>query len=139
MGLERAVVSVVRVGDALRVGLARFRRIALASSSYVLDARQRWLWFQMMRLRRSPLSMSSAPWRFVPQVHDNTAHLVAVAEGELSRCRLRRSCRVAAEGEASAATSSREVAIETGVKCDVAVVGVHIQTRILVRFVPHYE
>ena len=58
---------------------------------------------------------------FGTQMHHNAAHLVAVAECQFP---VPRSARVPARRS----IQPRWVAIETHVKCDVAVVGMHIQT-----------
>ena len=132
MGLERAVVSVVRVGDALRVGLSGFRRVALASSS--IGPRRAPAVVVVPDDQVAPLAtldiVSSVTLR--TEVYNYSTHLVAVAEGQFS---VSARAGVTTKGKASPS----EVAVHADVKRNVTVVCMHVEPRIFVRLVAHYK
>ena len=120
MGLERAVVSIVRVGDALHVRLARFGCVFLTASS--IGARRPPAVVVVPDDQVAPLAAFDivSSMSLGPQMENYAAHLVAVAE-----CQFSVSARagVTTKGKASPG----EVAVHAHVKCDVRVVGVPVR------------
>ena len=122
MGLERAA-SVVRVGRHPCPALPLlYARDVFCTS----DARQRWLWFHEVAPFAGLDVVRSVA--FGLRVHDDAAHLVAVAEGELSMSR--------GAGVADRQASARSCS--SGER-NAAVVCMHVEPRIFVRLVAHYK
>ena len=94
MGLERAVISIVRVGDACRVRLSRLGGVSLTASSIGPRCAPAVVVVPDDQITSFTALDIVGTMTLCTEVYDNSTHLVAVAEGQFS---VPRGARVAAE------------------------------------------